>query len=377
MAGRGGKAGPEQDVDEKELKDLIARVVGDLAGSVAVQLMYIGDRLGLFKVVALAPGGVTSAELAQRTQCHIRYVETWCQACVAHSFMETERGAESALQEDGRRRYWMTGAQREVLANEGGRSFQCGAAQLLSASAQATPAMMERGFRCLGGGGVSWSHLGDDAREGVARMNAVTHRELLPSWVGAVPEARRALGARARVLDVGCGCGASTLSLAAAFPDAEVLGIDPDAESIAAAGEELRRRGLGNARFEPAALEDVTGEPFDLALAYDCIHDMTDPFAALASLRKLLRVGGVALWFEPHGSDDPYENREIFGARMVAGIALNCVTTSMAAGGAGLGAHGCTPARAEALARRAGFGEFRRERELKGARYRNNVYVMR
>ena len=101
-------------------------------------------------------------------------------------------------------------------------------------------------------------------------------------------------------------------------------------------------------------------------------------------MRSLLRPpdhsgdhsGGTFLWFEPHGSDDPYENREILGARMVAGIALSCVTTSMANGGSGLGAHGCSPRRAAALAQEAGFRSFRHEQGLKGAKFRNNVYVV-
>merc|ERR1719193_99530 len=128
------------------------------------------------------------------------------------------------------------------------------------------------------------------------------------------------------------------MALAAAFPGAQVVGLEPDGESVGRARAELARRGLGNARFEQMGLEDVSEAGFDVVLAYDCLHDMSDPLAALSRCRGLLKgsseapAEGVLLWFEPHGSDDPYENREILGARMVAGIALNCVATSMATG---------------------------------------------
>ena len=420
-------------LDKGELKGLIFRVVDDLSGSVATTMIYLGDKLGLFGHVAQASsaGGLTVAELSAAARCHPRYVDTWAKACVAHSFMECTaaadllpegagagEGEEGDGDGDAARRFWMSLAQQEVLANEGGQFFQCGAAQLLGGSmARQTPQLLAC-FRDQLGRGISWAELGEDAREGIARMNLATHRDLLPGWVAAVPEAMARLAAATEgggggsggggasklpplVLDIGCGCGESTLSLARAFPGAEFVGIDPDPASIVRARQSMATRGLGGGgsggvvSFHCAAIDDVApllgGREVAVALAYDCIHDMVDPDAALASIHALIgggggggsggddgdaAGGGCFLWFEPHGSDCPLENREILGARMVAGIALNCVTTSMAAGGAGMGAHGCTPARAERLARRVGFGAFRHERELKGAAFRNNVYVL-
>lgn len=395
-------SGTSSDLDPKELKRLTLRVVDDFSGSVATQLIYAGDRLGLFKVLGDAGvggrAGLTAEELASRSGCNLRYLETWCEACVAHSFVETQGSAADATAGDGARRYWLTPAQRELFANEGGQFFQCGTSQLLSATARAMPAMLDRGFRNPGRGGVSYQEFGADAMEGMARMSQPVHRDLLPGWVRSLPEAQEALDASSRpsILDVGCGCGGSTVALASAFETASVLGIDPDGSSVQRARELVEDRGLDNASFRQCGIEDLTPDDamappsqqqqqqqppgslgFDLVLAYDCVHDMVDPLAALAGMRALLSPSGVLLWFEPHGSDDPYENRTILGARMVAGLALNCVTTSMASGGAGLGAHGCTPARARQLAERAGFTVFRQEHGLKGAAYRNNVYILR
>jgi len=368
---------------EMNAGELVSRVVQDVSGAMGVQVIYIGDKLGLFKMLAEAKDGMTSKALAEKAKCHIRYVETWCQAAVAHSFLETETSFDVGSP-DGSRRYWMTAAQKEVLATEGGRSFQCGAAQLATASAGSTPMLIEKGFRNLAGGGISWAELGDDAREGVARMNGVALRDMLPGWVKALPEAKRLLEkSGAKILDVGCGVGKSTFALASAFPNATIIGLDPDESSIAAAQEELMRHQLPNVQFQQKFLEDLNPAEvsFDLILAYDCIHDMPDPQHCLGLTSRLLRRSpsegdGVVLWFEPHGSDNPYENRDLMGARMVATIAFQCVTTSMAMGGQGLGAHGCTPAKAEALARRSGFQKFRRETELKATKFRNNVYVL-
>ena len=110
-------------LDKQELKRLILRCVDDLSGSVAVQLMYIGDRLKLFGRIAEAGrAGLTATELSERAQCHPRYVETWLDACVAQSFVETTPGtaapAPPAPPPPPPRHYWMTAAQREVLANE-------------------------------------------------------------------------------------------------------------------------------------------------------------------------------------------------------------------------------------------------------------------
>jgi hypothetical protein len=184
-------------LDKGELKGLIFRVVDDLSGSVATTMIYLGDKLGLFGHVAQASsaGGLTVAELSAMARCHPRYVDTWAKACVAHSFMECTAAAdllpEGAGEEeegdgdgDAARRFWMSLAQQEVLANEGGQFFQCGAAQLLGGSmARLTPQLLTC-FRDLGGSGLSWAELGEDAREGIARMNLATHRDLLPGMGG-------------------------------------------------------------------------------------------------------------------------------------------------------------------------------------------------
>ena len=405
---------PVRTLDKAELKQLTLRVVDDLAGATATQLIYIGDKIGLFKEMAQA-GPLTATALAQRVRCHPRYVETWLDACVAHSFAE-----KSAPQQT----YSMTAAQVEVLANDGGRFCQVGGAQMIAAQGMQLGAIIERGFRA--GGGVSFAEFGPDAREGVCRVSQTVVRDLLPQWLRDLPESAAVLeggqearggsvggdgdgdgggdggggSGSVRVLDVGCGLGESSLALSRAFPHATILGIDPDKASVAGARDRLRggatgagangprARGTdgadedGPVAFAACRIEDraaisaaAGSDPFDVILAYDCVHDMADPLGSLRAIRSLLAPRGVFLWFEPHGSDDPYENREILGARMVAGIALTCVTNSMAHGGAGLGAHGCTPLRAEALAREAGFATFRHDRGMKGAALRNNVYV--
>ena len=127
--------------DPKELKQLIMRCIDDLSGAVGTQMIYIGDRLKLFSTLAEAgPQGLTAGALAELVRCHPRYVQTWADACVAQSYIESAAGAASAADPDAaaaQRTYWMTAAQHEVFSHEGGQFFQCGAAQFVSASARA------------------------------------------------------------------------------------------------------------------------------------------------------------------------------------------------------------------------------------------------
>ena len=377
-------------LDKAELKQLTLRVVDDLAGATATQLIYIGDKIGLFKEMAQA-GPLTAMALAQRVRCHPRYVETWLDACVAHSFAE-----KSAPQQT----YSMTAAQVEVLANDGGRFCQVGGAQMIAAQGMQLGAIIDRGFRA--GGGVSFAEFGPDAREGVCRVSQTVVRDLLPQWLRDLPESAAVLegGQEARGGSVGgdgdgdggggstmCACSTSAAASARAasrsprLPHATILGIDPDKASVAGARDRLRGGATGagangpRARGTDGAAEMGTSPSphaasriappsprppaatFDVILAYDCVHDMADPLGSLRAIRSLLAPRGVFLWFEPHGSDDPYENREILGARMVAGIA-NVRNELNGARRRRLGAHGCTPLRAEALAREAGFATF-------------------
>src|SRR5262249_22814251 len=142
----------------------------------------------------------------------------------------------------------------------------------------------------------------------------------------------------ATVADVGCGHGQSTVTLARAFPNSEIVGIDYHEPSIERARELAAEQGVDNVRFIAVAADKIPGDRhYDLICSFDCIHDMVDPVATLKAIREALAPDGVYLWSEPNASDKAHENRNPVGKTFHAISPLHCMTVSLAYNGAGLG----------------------------------------
>ena len=164
------------------------------------------------------------------------------------------------------------------------------------------------------------------------------------------------LRAGGRVLDVGCGSGRVCIALKKAFPQAEVVGIDPDAESIRRA----RAAAPQDIRFEAKTTRELErGDGFDLVTICDCIHDLAEPVATLKEIRGLLKPGGTLFIIEPRAADRVEDNRNPVATMFYGFSIFHCMTQSLARGGPGLGT--CLgPAGTERLAREAGFTQFKR-----------------
>jgi len=321
------------------------RVVDDLGGAFTVGLAYLGDKLGLFAALA-AHGPTTSAALAQRTSLDERYVREWLNAMVAARYLEHQP-------EGGT--YLMTAEQAEVLADEGGRLFAAGAFTFAMESLMLAP-RLAGAFR--DGGGVPFDELPPAIPAAIDRMHRPWFDHLLvQEWLDGVAGLPQRLARGARVLDVGCGLGRSTVAMARAFPASAFLGIDPHAPSIQRAHELAARAGLGNASFAASPVDALEADEFDLIVAIDTIHDMVDPVGALRAMRRLLALGGSVFWSEPTGSHEPLENRNPQGRLRASLSPFHCLTVSMAAGGAALGTL-IGEAGARALAAQAGFPRF-------------------
>ncbi len=332
-------------MNEKKIEELAFRVVGDMGGSFTMALGYIGDRLGIFAAMADV-GPLTSTELAEKTGLNERYVREWAKAMVASEYIDYD--PESS-------KYLMTDEQAFVLANEDSPMFVGGAFHFTTPSIWKVPDVM-KAFQ--NGGGVSYTELPEDIPEAIERFFRPGYIHFLATeWLPTVQGLQAKLEEGARVADVGCGCGQSTVAIAKAYPKSKIVGIDNDAKSIDRA-RKLAQKNRVNAEFLCAPADEVgSNEKFDLICSFDCIHDMVDPHGTLRAIREAQKEDGVYFWSEPNASDKPHENRNPVGRAFSSISPLHCMTVSLAHGGEGLGTViGENGARE--LAQKAGFSSF-------------------
>ncbi|MBI3726287.1 methyltransferase domain-containing protein [bacterium] len=333
-------------MDMKKVENVAFGVVRDMGGAFTMGLAYVGDRLGLFKALKGA-GPLASTELAKRTNLNERYVREWAKAMVAAEYLDYDAKAD---------KYLMTEEQAFVLAQEDSPMFVGGAFQFTTPSLQNTPRILDV-FRK--GGGIPYSEIGAEIPEAIERFFGPGYvNSLAKDWLAAVPGLVAKLEAGAKVADVGCGRGLSSIAMATAFPKARVTGIDYDAASIEHARDGALQRKLANLQFTRAKAADLPkNEAYDLICAFDCIHDMVDPVGTLKAIHQALGASGVFVWGEPNASANPLENRNPVGKAYHAISPFHCMTVSLAYDGAGLGTIiGETGARK--LASEAGFSKF-------------------
>lgn len=333
-------------VDLKKAEQVLFRVVGDVGGAFAVAHAYLGDKFGLFKSLS-TDGPLASAELAKKTVLVERYVREWLKCMVAAEYVEYDANAD---------KYYMTEEQAFVLANEESPLFAGGGVQITTGSLLNLPKIAEVFKK---GGGVPLTQLGSDVIEGTERFFAPGYKHfLLQDWLPRIPGLTQRLEQGGAILDVGCGCGQSTAQLAKGFPKTTVVGIDFDAVSVQRAKKLCDEHHLKNVQFLQVSAEQIPkNQKYDLACAFDCVHDMAQPVMTLTAIRESLKNDGVFIWAEPNASDAPLENRNLMG-KVFTGISpFYCLTVSLAGQGRGtgnqLGERG-----AKTLAQEAGFSHF-------------------
>jgi 2-polyprenyl-3-methyl-5-hydroxy-6-metoxy-1,4-benzoquinol methylase len=333
-------------MDAAKSKELLGRVVSDVGGAFTVGMAYVGDRLGLFKTLARR-GPCSSQDLAVDTGLHERYVREWLKGMVAAEYVEHDETTDA---------YSMTLEQAAVLAYEDSPVFAAGAFQFTIPSLLHTSAILDAFCH---GGGIRFSALGEDIAEAIDRMHRPWFQHLLvPVWIPGVPGLEARLRDGIVVLDVGCGLGRSTVAVGEAFPQSTVVGVDPHGQSIEQARALAKERRTENVRFVESTLDELPQRAsYDLIMAIDCIHDMSEPVTALRVMKKLLAEDGVVFWSEPTGSHNPVENRNPYGKMRANLSTFHCLTVSLAEGGAGLGTI-IGERGARRLAQEAGFPRF-------------------
>ena len=337
-------------IDEAALNTFVGKMLGDLGGVFSVPTVRIGLRLGLFE--ALHEGGpATAAELAARTGgLAVRYVREWGLAQAANG---------NALYDATTERFSLSPEQALVFVVKDSPVYLAGAFELAAAMIEAEP-KVEECFRH--GSGVRWGdHAGClfCATGQFFRPGYVNN--IVQNWLPALEGVEAKLQAGARVADVGCGVGFSTLLMAKAYPQSSFVGFDFHEPSIASAREHAQEHGLGDrVRFEAVAAKEIAEEGFDLITMYDCLHDMGDPRGCAAHMRRILAEDGTWMIVEPNAGDTPVENMNPVGRLFYNASTMICIPTSLDQEvGEGLGAQAGEALLSEVI-RSGGFGTVRR-----------------
>ncbi|HEX5690534.1 MAG TPA: class I SAM-dependent methyltransferase, partial [Roseiflexaceae bacterium] len=290
----------------------------DIGGTYHTALAVIGDKLGLYKALAGAEPQ-TPAELAARTDTAERYIREWLNANAAGGYVTYH--ADSG-------RYSLSPEQALVLANENSPAFFLGGFQAALAATRSEPKLAEA-FRT--GAGVGWHEHDHQLFHGIERFfSAGYNANLVQNWIPALDSVEAKLQAGARVADIGCGHGASTILMAQAFPNSSFVGFDYHAESIAAARQRAEAAGVAErVRFEVATATDYPGANYDLVAMFDALHDMGNPASAAAHVYSSLKSDGTWLIVEPFAADQVEHNLHPLGRAFYASSTLLCTPNAL------------------------------------------------
>jgi SAM-dependent methyltransferase len=337
-------------VDEAKLNDLLGRFVVDVGASFQALGAVLGDRLGLYRAL-LAVMPAVPADVAREADVDERYVREWLAAQAAGGYVTYDPASE---------RFSLTEEQAFVLADPSG--MQAAAAFLIPLAAGTNIDRIAEAVRT--GEGFPWHAQDPRLFEGTERFFRPGYvANLVSSWIPALDGVEDRLRAGARVADVGCGHGSSTLLLAAAYPASQIVGFDYHAPSVEQARKRAVDAGLAEVSFEVASAADFPGEGYDLVSIFDALHDMPDPLTAARHVRETLADDGTFLLVEPYANDRLEDNlnpvgRLYYGASTVICVAHSMTEEPRTALGAQAG-----EARLAELLNEAGFSRVRRATE--------------
>jgi SAM-dependent methyltransferase len=348
------------ELDPAKLEQFVFRAVDEVGAALNAALVVMGDRLGLYRALAGADA-LTPAELAGRTGTSERYVREWLCAQAAGGFVEYADG-----------RYRLAPEQAVAFCDEDSPAYLPGFFQIALGSVLDSPRITDA---VRTGAGVGWHEHNEHVHDGCERFfrpgyNANLVESWLPSLDGIVERLERG----ARVADVGCGHGASTILMARAFPNSTFTGSDYHPGSIETARDRARRADVqARVRFEVAPAAGYAGRGYELVTMFDCLHDMGDPVGAARHVRETLAPDGTWMIVEPAAGDRLEDNLNPVGRAYYGFSTLLCTPASLSQDvGLALGAQ-AGPARIREVVTEAGFTHFRRAAETPF----NHVYEVR
>jgi SAM-dependent methyltransferase len=339
------------EIDQDKLTQFLHKFVGDLGATIAAGNVLVGDRLGLYRTLAERP--MLPGELAERTGTTTRYVEEWLRGQAAGGYLEYDPQAGT---------YWLTPEQAFALTDPDGAVYAPGAFELALGALRAEPQVTEA-FRT--GSGIGWHEHDSGVFSGCERFFRPGYAaNLVASWLPALDGVEAKLRAGARVADIGCGHGASTVLMARAYPDSTFAGSDYHEESVTRARKRIAEEGMaGQVRFDVASAQTFSGGPYDLVTSFDCLHDMGDPIGAARHIRQMLAPDGTWMVVEPYAGHSVTDNLNPVGRVYYSFSTFLCVPNALSQdGGYCLGAQAGEKSIAR-LAADAGYTSFRRAAE--------------
>jgi SAM-dependent methyltransferase len=324
-------------------------------GAITTVMVHLGDRLGLYRALAAATGPLTSAELAERAGLDERWVREWLHNQASARLVSFESGSDGD-------RFWLPPEAVAIVADADGPWYSLGLfGRVPTLSLLVEPLLQS--FRT--GVGYDYDALGPDVAASVEANMAPWYRHfLVPVLLPMLDGVAERLVAGGRVADVGCGSGRAVLTIAEAFPAADVHGYDISTHALERARAARAERGLANAHFHDAHAEPLPEDASaDLVITFDCIHDMTRPEATIAAIRRAVAPDGTWLLVDMKARDTFVENatKNPMAALMYGVSVTSCMASALSEpGGAGLGTLGLPESRAREMATAAGFTRFRR-----------------
>jgi SAM-dependent methyltransferase len=339
-------------IDEAKLEAFMGQAVTDMGAIISAPLMMIGEKLGLYKAMAGA-GPLSSQEVAERSGAAERYVREWLRNQAAGGYVIYDPESD---------RYTLPDEHALALADEDSPFYILGVYESI-ASLYADEDQILDAFRS--GGGMGWHEHDHRLFRGTERFFRPGYRaHLVAEWIPALEGVQEKLERGAKVADVGCGHGASTVIMADAFPNSEFFGFDYHAASIQRAREAAEEAGVGDRiTFEVSSAKDYADGGYDLVCVFDCLHDMGDPVGASAHVLKTLDSDGTWMIVEPFANDRVEKNLNPVGRVFYGASTVICTPASLAQEvGLALGAQ-AGEARLTEVLKQGGFTRVRRATE--------------
>jgi SAM-dependent methyltransferase len=339
-------------VDGEKLQQFVFRAVEEVGATLNAALVVMGDKLGLYRALA-GTGWITPVELARRTGASERYLREWLNAQAAGGYVEYDPDTGE---------YMLPPEQAVALTDDQSPAYLPGFFQIALGAVIDSPRVTESARQ---GDGVGWHEHNHDVFEGCERFFRPSYNaNLVDSWLPALDGVVEKLDAGAKVADIGCGHGSSTILMAEAFPNSTFLGSDYHEGSIETARERARSAGVDErVHFATTPADSAPGEGYDLVTMFDCLHDMGDPVGAARQVRESIAPDGTWMIVEPMAGDRVEDNLNPVGRAYYGFSTFLCTPASLSQEvGLALGAQ-AGEARIGDVVAAGGFSRFRRAAE--------------